>query len=310
MIRRGCVNLILCLLVLLPGNASGQVGPFLDWLHKMSGPRLRTYGVTWRFGYNFGQQAERADISALEQSVLLSNVRPRTGFPEWKTDALNRAETCGIAALDTIGSAIARGETLFDEEYMDQQRGRINDAHDNLLQLYGSTDEALGARLMSAPCAFADSLPANPGHGVRARVGVFWGDDRHNDARDSVEVHAASLQFTGEYAFGIPIRNRKLHAGIEAGLGIWSFRVGGESFTAFSIPVHLNYYPFAECSAWLLRNMRIGAGSQTFFRVDTDKLARAEYLDARRSETVFTFFVGVDLSWSALTSAPRLGCGP
>jgi hypothetical protein len=103
---------------------------------------------------------------------------------------------------------------------------------------------------------------------------------------------------------------RSLHFGFEAGLAGWTYFLGDrDSFTGVSVPLRLNYYPFAECSSWLLRNVRVGFGGERFFH-DGDKFAPAGYLEAADAEWVFSFFLGWDFSWPSLAAAPRLGCGP
>ena len=293
--------LAVILLIISPVGAHAQIGPFLDWLHKMSGPRLRMYGLYMRFPFdnNYGQR-----LGPQESDFLLTALV-----------ALQRStfETT-TETVDCLARAYLKSTTdnVFAEREIEAIRGRIQARRADLPGLITTSSVSDPDGLRTLACHIADTLEVTDRSGFRGRIGVFFGDDRHNDGRDSVYVRSLSLQLTGEYFTHVPLSGpRSLHFGFEAGIAGWTYFLsdGSDDFVGVSFPFRLNYYPFAECSSWLLRNVRVGLGTELFLH-DGEKFAPAGYPGAEDSEWVFSFFLGWDFSWPSLAAAPRLGCGP
>jgi hypothetical protein len=299
---------VACLAGVLPTQLTAQ-GAFIDWINKMSGPELRTYGVTVRFpgnepgrmlnfGYNPGQR-----ITADEVTIL------RHGFLSMQVLALDSLRDCFARAHEVL----AGPDAVFHEATIDSVRREIHTIGRALVQTGGTGVTTAPVRdLLGTACRIADPartpLVRDPGWGLRLRGGLSFGHDRQNVDRPETSIYAISPQLTAELIGGFG-QQRPVYLGFETGVAAWYWVGDFRPFVSYSFPLIVNYHPFARCSSWLLRNFRIGGGVHVFTDIDEDKFGAAVFPEEVGGEVVPTFFVSLDISASS-RDAPRLGCGP
>lgn len=295
--------------------AQAQVGDLIDWLHKMSGPSLTTYGIKYRFpdneprkllGYNPGQSVDGGVVRSI-QGALAS------------LQALSPAETAGVAQC--LNAASVRAESLTGADFF----------HEGSVDLLRRDARTLARRVGAVGAAGPDAvqrqalltvadyqacdlllqlqnLPPDREWGIRFRVSAAYGHDRENDDRDQQSIHILNLQATTEGLVTFPILGHSIALGLETGIARWHWFGDFPDFASHSIPLVGNLYPFARCRGWLLHNFRIGAGWQFFAPIDRDRFLPIEFDDVDGWEAVQHVFVGIDLSASALKGNPMVGC--
>lgn len=294
---------VACLAAALPAPLAAQ-GPFIDWINKMSGPELQTYGLTYRFpdnkpgrilGYNAGQRLEEADRAILREGLRVLR---------------NRNATSALRCMTDLYVAASAWES-FHEASADTLRHRIRHVlADRLVSLEtAAQDAAVRAETENLACRDLRKPPPDPGAGLRFRLKASVGRDRQNVDRIRSSIYAFSPQFTTEVLVGFG-NKRNVYFGLEAGVAGWLWFGDFRRFTTASFPIFLNYHPFASCSSWLLRNFRLGSGFQYFADIDERNFGEAIFPEVVGGEWIWTFFVSVDFSRSSFRSAPRLGCGP
>lgn len=297
---------VACLAAALPAPLAAQ-GPFIDWINKMSGPQLQTYGVTFRFpdnrpgkvfGYNPGQRLEEGELAILLQAASLLRGA--------NADA---ALNCALSAYERFSPRDAAFHEAGVDSWRAQLRGALADAL--VRQTRTAQAEAQIEAIRNLTCGLSNAeLASDPGWGIRFRGRATFGRDRQNPDRTETKIHVLSPQLTAELLFGIGGEHRQ-YFGIESGIAGWYwFGEGVESFFSTSVPVFLNYHPFARCSSWLLRNFRLGGGVHIFSDIDEGRFGEGVFPEEVGGEVIWTFFASLDISRSALQSAPRLGCGP
>lgn len=298
--RASCVLLLLS--VFNPAAANAQVGPFIDWLQKMSGPRFSRVGLTYRFGYNPGQYFSADQILAFDAAYTA--LARNAGLEAQPSDGARSCLRNAFAYVEAFDTLYGYSERQVDRLRSEMRQLRRDLAKRRAPGELGQLLEPVCSVTRNVQSLITDPGTRDPGWGFTYRLGVFFGHDRFNIYRDEA-VHAVSLLGTIEYRK--TFYPRRLDFGLEAGAAYNRF-FGDieEAFGTFSIPVYLNYYPFARCSSWLLRNTRFGAGPN-FFWYPADAFEPLYTLDTR-SEVVWTFFLAVDISRSSLRDAPTLDC--
>lgn len=293
----------MCVLGCLCGTSAqtlhAQLGGVMDFIHKLSGPRLTYDGVTFRFGYQPGQRIDRDLVTRLD--IARNRVAARDLAVEPERAARDAMSAC-INDIVTITQG-TDSDIAFAEGKVDRARVALNQ-HVRMM-----TEESLRAApaatprfaaLRAAVCEtrddFADLLnDVDPNHGFVARVGIFTGYDADNDDRTG-KIYSTLIQGTLEYRFRLEGAN----LGVETGFAAHYFHGDISPFWHRSYPLLLNFHPFARSRFWLLRNFRLGGGVHVFKPFDDDAFVPVLPPQDEGWEVKGSGFVGLDISLSSL----------
>ncbi len=293
----------LCVLSCLCGISAqtlhAQLGGVMDFIHKLSGPRLVYDGVTFRFGYQPGQRIDRVLLTRLDSARDLANSVNVAAEP-----VRSARDTMSACVNDIV--AITEGiapDVAFAESKVDRARVALNQ-HIRMLveESRGAAPAetprfaALRAALCETRDDFADLLnDVDPGRGFVARLGVFTGYDVDNDDR-TAKIYSTLIQGSVEYRFQL----EGADLGFEIGLAAHYLHGDISPFWHRSYPLLLNFHPFARSRSWLLRNIRLGGGVHVFKPFDEDAFVPVLPPQDEGWEIKGSGFVGLDISLSSL----------
>lgn len=288
-----------------PGYA--QAGPFIDWIHKLSGPEFVGIKASLRHGYRPGQRIPRDEIALLQENVrsLQALAIPADMRRSWM-DAFTPLSTlseCSEIAGQLI-SQLSHGST-YDAPIVDQIRSDLRELNEvlpfTLASLQARTDgRPLGLVIpLTAeeseirPCRIARHLfelqrdPDNldSGEGFIPRLGIFAGRDLHTN------IWALSVSPTLEYLLPFNI-------GIESGVALHYFTAGEiEDFWHASFPVRVNWHIVPRHPNRFLRTLRLGVGANIFLPFSATAFSPLYDLENEDTEIVFAFLFGLDLTF-------------
>lgn len=292
----------LCVLGCLCGTSAqtlhAQLGGVMDFIQKLSGPRLTYDGVTFRFGYQPGQRIDRVLVTRLDAAHERAD---SVNLAERERAAHVAMSTCVNDIVDiTQGTdpdvAFAEGKVDRAREALNQHIRLLTEESLRAAPAATSRFAALRAALCETRDDFADLLnDVDPEHGFVARVGVFTGYDVDNDDRTG-KIYSTSIQGTLEYRFRLEGAN----LGVETGFATHYFHGDISPFWHRSYPLLLNFHPFARSSSWLLRNVRLGGGVHVFKPFDDDAFVPVLPAQDEGWEIKGSGFVSLDISLSSL----------
>lgn len=297
----------------LPVPASAQLGPIIDRIQKMSGPRMVYYGPVYRWGYQPGQQVDgdRDEPAERERAVALE----WAGGPA--IDALDpgyrsAAAACARSAADLIR---AMGDGFFDEESIDRAR-----ANRERLERLGrrlrdpSPDDPAGGDLSrqfrDVACMQPNLLglaTPDPMGGWVWRIGVQHGRDIGNDRPAGVDVFGLAGQLSVEYLAAWPMR-QWINFGLEAGVAGHYFHGDFDEFIHPTFFAKINVHPFTRCSGWVWRNFRAGINAHLVPPFGSDAFGGIYPLENGWEATRPDFFVAVDISRESLSGNDPFDC--
>jgi hypothetical protein len=245
----------------LPTAVEAQLGGFLYKLQKLSGPEMVSYAPFVRVGYQPGQLLGARDIDAL---------------PDFS--GTERFAQC-VAQIRSSPGRTSR--TFYNESRVDRIRSELGQLRADIQAAArrGAPDDRQRTLLEAAACRIASNLTIlttdtrerDPMHGLVLRPGVSFGWDV-GDPNTAIKMIV--LEPNLEYRFLIdPI---SLNLGLETGLNVHRFFGNDiDDFTHLSVPVLVNWHPFARWRSGLLRNIRVGYGIRIFPAFDADAFAPA-----------------------------------
>jgi hypothetical protein len=317
-----------------PSPSEAQFGGFIDKIQKLSGPRFAGVGASFRFLDNYGQLLGHSDTVRLqsiqgafqtdlrEASTILARFRDSTNAM-----TLRRADTAALllkAISDCFDTTEALRRTLpavrgLNERAIDRLRVRIAKNSLTAPAPRGVPSDIEGmiqalTALKPDVCRYgdlSDDALSNQDDGTGkliGRVTGFFHYDQDNAERDSLEVFAFTTQLTGELLFRIPALTGPLDFGFETGIGThFYFGSGvGALMPVVSVPISINYHPFARCASWLLRNFHLGLGVR-YFAHRRGALAPA-YPSVTGGEWVVLSYARLDFSRGSFEATKRLEC--
>ena len=291
--------------------AHGQAGPFIDWIHKLSGPEFVGLKASLRHGYRPGQRIPRAEIAVLRNNIEQlrahydADVSAMRAFGAW-TDAFANNSTldqCSEVAEQLLGQL--DGTSSYDAHIVDQIRADVRTLNEILPFTLASLQARRAGRAVGLvlpitaeeseirPCRIARQLyelqrhsnRIDPGEGFIPRLGIFAGRDLHTN------IWALSVSPTLEYVLPFNI-------GIESGIALHYFTAGEISdFWHASFPVRLNWHVLPRHPNRFLRTLRAGVGAHVFLAFRDTAFAPLYDLEDTGAEIVFAFLVGMDLTF-------------
>ena len=290
----------------VPNAATAQAGPFIDWIHKLSGPRFFwQWGGRLTTGYQHGVPVKRSTLDELRDSV--DSLRGKTGElsvreQAWKS-AFDRSGACQarLALLvDSLSESVMYRARTVDNLDRDASRlvndlkelsrpgARLRFSETEAAEVFCSVGATMGRLATLRPLVVPD-------HGMAATLSSYW---KTNE--DGVSIW--TTQLTLEYVLPpvyLPVRVNGKHVPLQfsAEAGVARHRFGGvltRSFDHWSSPLLLNWYPLPKAIR-PLRPLRATAGYIIFRPFDADDFAPLEPLDPPNVvEIVPTFAVVYD----------------
>lgn len=270
LLRTACAALSLCILDV--GVAEAQVGPLIDWIHKLSGPKFVQFGTTFSLGYEPGLRLDTAVINWLQ-----ANAPARVSGDD----------------LTRLSSLLANAESLPKTYYRAKMVERVH--MEARRAMNATTDPARDAHIDRVVPAIVDLLTdidaLDRGSGVRARLSISAGDAVSSDGEiepDSAAVKVLTISPTVEYLFSRPFA-------AEVGVNFHRFSGDFDPFWNFSIPVRAVARPFVNHELRLLRAVRANIGFNLFTPFEEEAFLPVSPIAESGWEIVWAGSIGLDI---------------
>lgn len=271
------VSAVVSLCLIDVHTAGAQVGPLIDWIHKLSGPQFVQPGVKVIYGYEPGIDLDIEEFQALARELrefALEGIRP-SGSP----DALS-ARAAQLTGVEFRPELVHR----IQQEVSALRKGRATLAPTALAVRLNRLDQALTE-------LETDLDALDPGEGVRARLSVMAGKAVFSDdvvEPDSAAVNIITFSPTVEYLF-------TQYLGIEAGVSVHHFHGDFDEFWNVSFPVRGVIRPFARQRSPWARAWSANAGVNIFMPFREGAFAPVSSVNESGVEVVLTAALNFDV---------------
>lgn len=287
-----------------------QAGPFIDWIHKLSGPE---FDLRWEWlplnritlGRQRGLQLSESHVDNILRTVQSA----RTFVPN--------ACTVSREALDSL-----KGPGVFRAQLIHRLRGAEKAAAHSIQvlgppQVPGANQVQADERnkrlteLRGRTCAIRRDVSSLLQDPRAVQQGLIFRFSYLTDGIASDSIIIRSFQLTLEYMLPpltLTVRGRAvpIYFGAEAGIAWHRFKVtGGRDFTHVSSPIFLNLHPFPGSK--FVSPLRIGGGYHIFRPFDAEAFRPVLELEpANVVEVVPAVYVEYDLLalWCSYGSIP------